>query len=123
VREAAQRTAALYDNGGDAHYDAISAYIKSLRGSDPDGALYWLARMLEGGEDPEFIARRVVIFASEDVGLADPLAIVRATAAAAAVRMVGLPEAALNLSQVTIDLSLAPPRRSPFISGTRRLSS
>jgi putative ATPase len=112
VREAAQRTAALYDNGGDAHYDAISAYIKSLRGSDPDGALYWLARMLEGGEDPEFIARRVVIFASEDVGLADPLAIVRATAAAAAVRMVGLPEAALNLSQVTIDLSLAPKSNS-----------
>src|SRR5207244_1266028 len=88
----------LYDKGGDAHYDAISAYIKSLRGSDPDGALYWLARMLEGGEDPEFIARRIVIFASEDIGLADPFAIVRATAASQAVRVVGLPEAIRSTS-------------------------
>jgi len=112
VREAAQRTQALYDKGGDAHYDALSAYIKSLRGSDPDGALYWLARMLEGGEDPELIARRIVIFASEDVGLADPFALVRATAAASAVRMVGLPEAALNLSHATIDLALAPKSNS-----------
>ncbi len=112
VREAAQRSAALYDKGGDAHYDAISAFIKSLRGSDPDGALYWLARMLEGGEDPTFLARRLVIFASEDVGLADPFALVRATAAATAVGVVGLPEAALNLSQATIDLALAPKSNS-----------
>jgi putative ATPase len=112
VREAAQRTAALYDKGGDAHYDAISAYIKSLRGSDPDGALYWLARMLEGGEEPEFIARRIVIFASEDVGLADPFALVRATAAAAAVRQVGVPEGALHLTQATIDLAIAPKSNS-----------
>jgi putative ATPase len=112
VREAAQRTAALYDKGGDAHYDAISAYIKSMRGSDPDAALYWLARMVEGGEDIEFIARRICIFASEDVGMADPFAIVRASAAAQAVRMVGLPEACFNLSQITIDLALAPKSNS-----------
>jgi putative ATPase len=108
VLEAAQRSAALYDRGGDAHYDAISAFIKSLRGSDPDGALYWLTRMLEGGEDPVFLARRLVIFASEDVGLADPMALVRATAAAHAVQLVGMPEAGLNLAQATLDLALAP---------------
>jgi putative ATPase len=108
LRAAAQRTAAYYDKGGEVHYDTISAFIKSLRGSDPDAALYWLARMIEGGEDPVFIARRIVIFASEDVGLADPLALVRATAAADAVRLVGLPEGALNLAQATIDLALAP---------------
>jgi putative ATPase len=108
VRAAAQRRAAVYDKGGDAHYDAISALIKSMRGSDPDAAVYWLARMLEGGEDPVFLARRIVIFASEDVGLADPMALVRATAAAQAVQLVGLPEAVLNLTQAVVDLALAP---------------
>jgi len=108
LREAAQKTAPLYDKAGEGHYDAASAFIKSLRGSDADGALYWMARMIEGGEDPVFVARRLVIFASEDVGLADPFALSRAVAAAEAVRFVGLPEAALVLSQATIDLALAP---------------
>jgi putative ATPase len=108
VLDAAQRTAPRYDKAGEAHYDIVSAYIKSMRGSDPDAALYWLVRMLEGGEDPVFIARRLVIFASEDVGLADPFALVRAMAAAQAVQFVGLPEAGLTLSHATIDMALAP---------------
>ncbi len=94
--------------GPDEHYDIISAFIKSLRGSDPDAALYWLARMITAGEDARFIARRLVIFASEDVGLADPLAIVVADAGARAVEFVGLPEAQLNLAQVVIHLATAP---------------
>lgn len=87
-----------YDKGGEEHYNLISAFIKSMRDSDPDGALYWLARMLEAGEDPRFIARRLVIFASEDVGNADPMGIVVATAVAQAVQFVGLPEAQINLA-------------------------
>jgi putative ATPase len=94
--------------GPDEHYDIVSAFIKSLRGSDPDAALYWLARMITAGEDARFIARRMVIFASEDVGLADPLAIVVADAGARAVEFVGLPEAQLNLAQVAIHLATAP---------------
>jgi putative ATPase len=97
-----------YDKAGEEHYNLISAYIKSLRDSDPDGALYWLARMLEAGEDPKFIARRLVIFASEDVGNADPLGIVVATAVADAVRFVGLPEAQINLAQGTTFLATRP---------------
>ena len=94
-----------YDKSGEEHYNVISAYIKSLRDSNPDGALYWLARMLEGGEDPKFIARRLVIFASEDVGNADPMGLVVATAVAQAVQFVGLPEAQINLAQGTTYLA------------------
>jgi len=97
-----------YDKGGEAHYDVISAFIKSLRGSDPDAAVYWLARMLEGGEEPRFILRRLMIFASEDVGNADPLGLVVATAAAEAFDRVGLPEGKLILSQATTYLACAP---------------
>jgi len=93
--------------GRDDHYDVVSAFIKSMRGSDPDAAVYWLARMLEAGEDARFIARRIVIFASEDVGLADPQALVVATAAAHALELVGLPEAQLNLAQAVIHLATA----------------
>jgi putative ATPase len=94
--------------GQDEHYDVISAFIKSIRGSDPDAGLYWLARMLEAGEDARFIARRLVILASEDVGMADPMGLVVATAAAHAVELVGLPEAQLNLAQAVVHLATAP---------------
>jgi putative ATPase len=105
--EAALGTSAVR-YGRDDHYDVISAFIKSMRGSDPDAAIYWLARMLEAGEDPRFIARRMVIFASEDVGMADPQALVVATSAAHALELVGLPEAQLNLAQAVIHLATAP---------------
>ena len=105
--EAALGTSALR-YGRDDHYDVVSAFIKSMRGSDPQAAVYWLARMLEAGEDARFIARRMVIFASEDVGMADPQALVIAVAAAQAVEHVGLPEAQLNLSQAAIHLATAP---------------
>ena len=101
-----QKRALVYDR--DTHYDVISAFIKSMRGSDPDASLYWLARMLEAGEDPRFIARRMIILASEDIGLADPQALVQAVAAAQAVEHVGLPEAQLNLAQAAVYLSNAP---------------
>ena len=102
------RAGRLLHQGPDAHYDQVSALIKSLRGSDPDAALYWFARMLEGGEDARFIARRLVILASEDIGLADPMALVVADAAARAVEFVGLPEAQLNLAQAVVYLACAP---------------
>jgi putative ATPase len=105
--EAALGTSALR-YGRDDHYDVVSAFIKSMRGSDPDAAVYWLARMLEAGEDARFIARRMVIFASEDVGMADPHALLVAVAAAHAVEHVGLPEAQLNLSQAVVHLATAP---------------
>ncbi|MGH9168887.1 MAG: replication-associated recombination protein A, partial [Acidimicrobiia bacterium] len=108
VAEALQRRIIRYDKKGDQHYDVISAFIKSLRGSDPDAALYWLHTMLAAGEDPEFIARRMVIFASEDVGLADSQALGVAVAAAQALQFVGLPEAAFNLTQAALYLALAP---------------
>ena len=108
VEDALQRRALLYDKTGDRHYDYISAWIKATRGSDPDASLYYLAVMLEGGEDPRFIVRRMVILASEDIGNADPAALSLATAAAAAVEQVGLPEARYALAQVAIYLSLAP---------------
>src|SRR6201999_4095502 len=97
-----------YDKAGDQHYDYISAWIKSTRGSDPDASLYYLAAMLEGGEDPRFIVRRMVIFASEDVGNADPQALTIAVGAAHAVEHVGLPECTYALAQAAIYLSLAP---------------
>lgn len=108
VMEAAQRRAAVYDQGGDAHYDTISALHKSLRDSDPDATLYWLGRMLESGEDPLFVARRLVRAASEDVGLADPQALVLAMAAQQAVHFVGMPEGALALAEAAAYLAIAP---------------
>jgi putative ATPase len=108
AEESIQRKAVVYDGDGDAHYDTISAYIKSMRGSDPDAAVYWLAKMLVAGEDPRFIARRLVICASEDVGLADSQALVVANAAAHALDLVGLPEAQLNLAHATIYIATAP---------------
>lgn len=106
AEDALQHKALVYDEQG--HYDVVSAFIKSMRGSDPDASLFWLARMLEAGEDPRFIARRMVILASEDVGLADPQALVVAVAAAQAVELVGLPEARLNLAEAAIYLARAP---------------
>ncbi len=112
AEDSIQRRAILYDKNGDAHYDTISAFIKSLRGSDPDAALYWLAKMIYAGEDPRFIARRMIIFASEDVGLADPQALVVATSAAQALEWVGLPEAQYNLAEAAIYLAAAPKSNS-----------
>jgi putative ATPase len=106
--EALQRRALPYDKAGDWHYDIISAFIKSMRGSDPDAAVYWMARMLDAGEQPRYIARRMVIFASEDVGNADPVALQVAVAAHHALEFVGLPEAKLNLSQAAAYLAIAP---------------
>ncbi|HEU4546608.1 MAG TPA: replication-associated recombination protein A, partial [Microlunatus sp.] len=105
---AVDRAAVRYDRQGDQHYDVTSAFIKSVRGSDADAALHYLARMVEAGEDPRFIARRLVILASEDIGLADPTALPTAGAAAQAVQLIGMPEARLNLAQATIALALAP---------------
>ncbi len=105
---AVDRAAVRYDRQGDQHYDVTSAFIKSVRGSDADAALHYLARMIEAGEDPRFIARRLVILASEDIGLADPTALTTAVAAAQAVQLIGMPEARLNLAQATIALALAP---------------
>jgi putative ATPase len=108
AEEALQRRALPYDKAGDWHYDVISAFIKSMRGSDPHAAVYWLARMLDAGEDPRFVARRMVIFASEDVGNADPTALAVAVGAHHALEFVGLPEAKLNLAQAASYLALAP---------------
>ena len=108
AEESVQRKAIQYDRDGDSHYDSISALIKSIRGSDPDAALYWLARMLEGGEDVRFLARRLVILASEDVGNADPAALPLAVAAAGACELVGLPECQLTLAQAVTFLACAP---------------
>jgi putative ATPase len=116
VERVLQRRIVRYDKGGDMHYDVVSAFIKSMRGSDPDAAVFWLAQMLEAGEDPEFIARRMVIFASEDVGNADPMALVLAVSAFHALQQVGLPEAALNLSQVVTYLASAPKSNASTIA-------
>jgi len=112
VEDAARRRQVVYDKGGDAHYDFISAFIKAIRGSDPDAALYYLASMLEGGEDPRYIARRLIVHASEDIGLADSQALVVAVAAAHAVEHVGLPEGRLNLAHATLYLAKAPKSNS-----------
>ena len=105
----------MYDRQGDAHFDVISAFIKSIRGSDPDATLFWLARMLEAGEDARYIARRMIVHASEDIGLADPRALLVATAAAQAVEYVGLPEARLNLAEAAIYLARAPKSNSVIV--------
>jgi putative ATPase len=112
LERAVDRAAVRYDRDGDQHYDVISAFIKSIRGSDADAALHYLARMIEAGEDPRFIARRLIVHASEDVGMADPSALPVAVAAAQAVEFVGLPEARINLAQAVIHLSLAPKSNS-----------
>ena len=114
AEEALQSKALLYDRAGEEHYNVISAFIKSMRGSDPDAALYWLARMIEAGENPRFIARRMVIFASEDVGNADPQALSVATAAAQAVEFVGMPEAQINLAQAATYLASAPKSNASY---------
>jgi putative ATPase len=114
AEDALQRSAILYDKGGDKHYDLISAWIKSTRGSDPDASLLYLAAMLEGGEDPRFIARRMVVLASEDVGNADPRALEVAVSTAHAVEHVGMPECALNLAQAAVYLALAPKSNASY---------
>jgi putative ATPase len=114
AEDALQRRALRYDKEGDQHYDTISAWIKATRGSDPDASLLYLATMLEGGEDPRFIARRMVVLASEDVGNADPRALEVAVAAAHAVEHVGLPECAHNLAQATVYLALAPKSNASY---------
>ena len=108
AEEAAQQRALRYDRESDEHYDTISAFIKSVRGSDPDAALYWLAKMILAGEDPRFIARRIVILASEDIGNADPMGLVVANAAAQTVMFIGMPEGQLTLAQATVYLATAP---------------
>ena len=112
VLDALQRRASTYDKGGEQHYDIISAFIKSVRGSDPDGAIYWLARMLDGGEDLLFVARRLVVLASEDVGLADSRGLSVAIAAQQAAHFVGMPEAFYPLAHATLFLATAPKSNS-----------
>jgi putative ATPase len=112
LREAMQRAAIRYDKAGEEHFNLISAFIKSIRNSDADAAVYWLARMVEGGEDPLYIARRLVVHASEDIGLADPMALVEAVAAMQATHFVGFPEAKLALTQATLYLATAPKSNS-----------
>lgn len=111
-----QQNPLAYDKGGDMHYDIISAFIKSIRGSDPDAALYWLARMIEGGEDPKFIARRLVISASEDVGLANPNALLLANAAFDAVNKIGWPEGRTPLAEATVYLATSPKSNSAYLA-------
>ena len=112
IEEALQRRIIRYDRAGDRHYDVISAFIKSMRGSDPDATMYWLHTMIEAGEDPKFVARRMVIFASEDIGLADSTALTVATDAFRAVEVVGLPEASYAMSHAALYLALAPKSNS-----------
>ena len=122
VEEAVQRRSVVYDKDGDTHYDIISAFIKSIRGSDPDAALYWLARMLEAGEDPLFIARRLLISASEDIGNADPHGLLVAVAAAQTVQMIGLPEGRIALAQATTYLATAPKSNAAYLAGDEALA-
>ena len=107
AEECIQRKAVVYDGDGDAHYDTISAFIKSMRGSDPDASLYWLAKMIHAGEDPRFIARRIMIHAAEDVGLADPMALVLATAACQAAEVIGWPEARIPIAEAALYIATA----------------
>lgn len=121
VVERLQQNPLAYDKGGEMHYDIISAFIKSIRGSDPDGALYWLARMVEGGEDPAFIARRLVISASEDIGLANPNALLLANAAFDAVMKIGWPEGRIPLAEATVYLATSPKSNSAYEGINRAL--
>jgi putative ATPase len=122
VREAAQKKALLYDKGGEEHYNVISAFIKSMRGSDPDAALYWMARMIEAGEDPIFILRRMVIFASEDVGNADPRALQLAVSALQAFQLVGMPEGRIILGQAVTYLATAPKSNASYLGINQALA-
>lgn len=121
LRECVQRKGYLYDKAGDSHYDVISAFIKSMRGSDPDAALHYLARMIHGGEDPKFIARRIVIAAAEDVGNADPNALVVATSAAQAVNMIGMPEGRIILAQAATYVASAPKSNAAYVGINKAL--
>lgn len=123
VRAAVQTRTVVYDADGDAHYDTMSAFIKSMRGSDPDAAVYWLARMLEAGEDPRAIARRLIVHAAEDVGNADPTALLVATSAAAAVEHVGLPEARIPLAQAAIYIATAPKSNATYMAIDKALAA
>ncbi|MEC8910002.1 MAG: replication-associated recombination protein A, partial [Chloroflexota bacterium] len=114
ISDALQRRSPMYDKAGEGHYDTISAFIKSVRGSSPDGALYWLARMIDSGEDPLFIARRLVILAAEDIGLADPQALLVAVAAQQSVHFLGMPEGRIPLAEVTVYLASAPKSNSAY---------
>jgi len=116
AEQSIQKKAVVYDGDGDAHYDTISAFIKSMRGSDADASLYWLAKMIHAGEDPRFIARRLVICAAEDVGLADPMALVLANAAQAAAEFVGWPEARIPLAEATIYIATANKSNSAYLA-------
>ncbi len=116
IEDAMQQRALLYDRAGDQHYDTISAFIKSMRGSDPDAAIYWLGRMIEAGEDPLFIARRLVILAAEDVGMADPQALAVAMAAQQAVHFVGMPEGSIPLAEATVYLATAPKSNAAYLA-------
>ena len=122
VINALQQNPLAYDKGGELHYDIISAFIKSIRGSDPDGAIYWLARMVEGGEDPKFIARRLVISASEDIGLANPNALLMANSCFDAIQKIGWPEGRIPLAQATIYLATSPKSNSAYIAINDALS-
>lgn len=122
MEEAFQRSFAMYDKGGEEHYNIISAFIKSVRGSDPDAALYWMARMINGGEDPLFIARRLVVLASEDIGNAEPNALLLANAGYQAVHAIGMPEARIVLSQVTTYLACAPKSNAAYLAVDAALS-
>ncbi len=121
IEEALQQRALLYDKAGDQHYDTISAFIKSVRGSSPDAALYWLGRMIEAGEDPLFMARRLVILAAEDIGLAEPMALPIAMAAQQAVHFIGMPEGAIPLAEATVYLATAPKSNSAYAALNRAM--
>lgn len=122
VEERLQRNPLAYDKDGEMHYDIISAFIKSIRGSDPDAALYWMARMIEGGEDPQFIARRIVISAAEDIGLANPNALLLANAAFDAVMKIGWPEGRIPLAEATVYLATSPKSNSAYLGIDTALS-
>jgi len=114
IEEAFQRKFTLYDKGGELHYDIISAFIKSVRGSDPDAAVYWMARMLDGGEDPKFISRRMIVLASEDIGNADPYALTLATSCFTAIDYIGMPEARIVLAQTATYLASCPKSNASY---------
>lgn len=123
VRQRIQQNIALYDKGGEQHYDIISAFIKSIRGSDPNAAVYWLARMLDAGEDIEFVARRMVILAAEDIGLANPNGLLLATTTMDAIRMIGMPEARIILSECAIYLATSPKSNSAYLAIDKALET
>ncbi|MEV7527468.1 replication-associated recombination protein A [Agrococcus sediminis] len=122
LASAVDRALLRYDRQGDEHYDVISAFIKSVRGSDPDAALHWLARMIEAGEDPRFIARRIIVLASEDIGMADPQGLVVATAAAQAVQMIGMPEGRIPLAEAVVYLATAPKSNRSYLGIDRAIA-